>query len=606
MGLVTRTQMLAVKPQTLHAKALAAEGPGGTAKHEKGLAEELRIWLEKRGPGDLKEAFGPLSTGEGIEHLRLRLKNAQTSLRYSKEKVRWKGHHGKRNRRAVGGASDKEGLDLSVKLSDIESVSAQFHGKRPEKASPKSALTEYFKGVSHTQPASEGLERLSHDPTPKAVAANVQPPALEDLASWYVHLRVRPTATVTLERLKKGKCELQITASKADTVESLRRKAEQQGLLASSFDVVFNGQKLSSSKPLVAYGVSKGSVLELVPIDASCAPELAASSPPLSSPDHALFPKWQKARAGLACGRVPQLAPAGSGGSYFMTDEDGNNVAVFKPADEEPLAANNPKGRHIGSEDGHGLRHGIYPGEGAVREVAAYLLDHDHFSGVPPTALVTCKHLEEEQPWSEDIKIGSLQAYIKSDGDCEEQGYSLFPCAEVAKIAVLDIRLANTDRNGSNILVSRGPDGTIRLTPIDHGYCLPSSLQDITFEWLYWPQARQPFNAAATAYIRSLDAEADLALLDAHGLHIRPECARIFRACTLLLKMGAEAKLTPYQIGSLMCRDGEKESMFEHMFYNAALKAHRGGAIDVGDRTFLGLLRRNLEAHVHQCVSQCP
>ncbi len=49
---------------------------------------------------------------------------------------------------------------------------------------------------------------------------------------------------------------------------------------------------------------------------------------------------------------------------------------MFKPADEEPLAANNPKGRHIGSEDGHGLRHGIAPGEGAIREVAAYLLDH--------------------------------------------------------------------------------------------------------------------------------------------------------------------------------------------------------------------------------------
>jgi Phosphatidylinositol 3- and 4-kinase len=106
---------------------------------------------------------------------------------------------------------------------------------------------------------------------------------------------------------------------------------------------------------------------------------------------------------------------------------------------------------------------------------------------------------------------------------------ALWVGVQVAKIAVLDIRLANTDRNGSNILVSSGSDGTVRLTPIDHGYCLPSSLQDITFEWLYWPQASVPFSEEALAYIQALDADNDLALLEAHGIHIRPECARVFR-----------------------------------------------------------------------------
>jgi hypothetical protein len=93
----------------------------------------------------------------------------------------------------------------------------------------------------------------------------------------------------------------------------------------------------------------------------------------------------------------------------------------------------------------------------------------------------------------------------------------------------LDIRLANTDRNGSNILVSSNADGTVRLTPIDHGYCLPSTFEDISFEWLYWPQACKPFTDAALQYIVKLDADADLALLAAHGLYIRPECARILR-----------------------------------------------------------------------------
>jgi len=56
-------------------------------------------------------------------------------------------------------------------------------------------------------------------------------------------------------------------------------------------------------------------------------------------------------------------------------------------------------------------RRGVAPGEGAVREVAAFLLDHGHFSGVPPTALVSCHEMSTlanpEVPLA--AKIGSLQ-----------------------------------------------------------------------------------------------------------------------------------------------------------------------------------------------------
>ena len=43
-----------------------------------------------------------------------------------------------------------------------------------------------------------------------------------------------------------------------------------------------------------------------------------------------------------------------------------------------------------------------------------------------------------------------------------------------------------------NILVKKGASGDHELVPIDHGYVLPDSFQDISFEWLYWPQARAP------------------------------------------------------------------------------------------------------------------
>lgn len=46
-----------------------------------------------------------------------------------------------------------------------------------------------------------------------------------------------------------------------------------------------------------------------------------------------------------------------------------------------------------------------------MREVAAFLLDHDHFAGVPPTALVSCQELPQAKSASAvpEAKIGSLQ-----------------------------------------------------------------------------------------------------------------------------------------------------------------------------------------------------
>lgn len=66
----------------------------------------------------------------------------------------------------------------------------------------------------------------------------------------------------------------------------------------------------------------------------------------------------------------------------------------------------------IGAQGGfrgleHGLRRGVRPGEGAVREVAAFLLDHGHFAGVPPTALVSCHN--SGSPAGDKGKVGSLQ-----------------------------------------------------------------------------------------------------------------------------------------------------------------------------------------------------
>ncbi|CAL9067423.1 phosphatidylinositol 4-kinase gamma 4 [Musa acuminata AAA Group] len=292
----------------------------------------------------------------------------------------------------------------------------------------------------------------------------------------------------------------------------------------------------------------------------------------------------QSVSSGLERGNPPVMSSEGSGGAYFMQDVEGHKyVAVFKPIDEEPMAENNPRGLPL-SKDGEGLKRGTRVGEGAFREVAAYILDHPvggrrlsdeiGFAGVPPTAMVRCSnggfhHPEGSGRMVNNCKIGSLQLFVKNYGSCEDMGPRALPVEEVHKICVLDIRLANADRHAGNILICKEAGQTL-LVPIDHGYCLPENFEDCTFEWLYWPQARQPFKDEVIDYIKSLDAEEDIALLKFHGWELSPECARTLHVSTMLLKKGVERGLTPYDIGSIMCRETlRKESKIEEILREA-------------------------------------
>ncbi|KAL3619178.1 hypothetical protein CASFOL_036748 [Castilleja foliolosa] len=278
---------------------------------------------------------------------------------------------------------------------------------------------------------------------------------------------------------------------------------------------------------------------------------------------------------GLAYGKQPIRSSEGTGGTYFMQDASGEKyVAIFKPIDEEPLAVNNPQGLPM-SSNGEGLKRGTRVGEGALREVVAYLLDHPKsgprpksgdlemigFAGVLPTIMVRCLHGGFNHPegfeFSEEyVKVGSLQMFVKNQGSCEDVGPRDFPVEEVHKIGVFDIRTANADRHAGNILMRRDAEkGSIVLIPIDHGYCLPENFEDCTFDWLYWPQARQPFSQETLDYIKLLDAEQDISILNSYGLDLSPECARTLRISTMLLKKGAERGLTSFDIGNIMCRE---------------------------------------------------
>ncbi|KAG6397132.1 hypothetical protein SASPL_143296 [Salvia splendens] len=303
---------------------------------------------------------------------------------------------------------------------------------------------------------------------------------------------------------------------------------------------------------------------------------------------HFLWEMVQSVSDGLAQGKQPARSSEGMGGTYFMQDATGDKyVAVFKPVDEEPLALNNPQGLPP-SHDGQGLKRGTRVGEGAWREVAAYILDHPiegaqslfrteiGFAGVPPTVMMQCLHEGFNHPngldcSNEHIKTGSLQMFRENHGSCEDMGPRDFPVDEVHKISVLDIRVANADRHAGNILLHKDPEnGKITLIPIDHGYCLPENFEDCTFDWLYWPQARQPFSGKTLDYIKSLDAEKDIATLKFYGLDLSPEVARTLRISTMLLKKGVDRGLTPFAIGSIMCRENlNNKSVIEEIVHEA-------------------------------------
>lgn len=282
----------------------------------------------------------------------------------------------------------------------------------------------------------------------------------------------------------------------------------------------------------------------------------------------------------------------GLGGAYYFRNYRGGNVAIVKPTDEEPFAPNNPKG-FVGKVLGQpGLKRWVRVGETGIREVAAYLLDHDHFANVPPTVLVKITHSifnvnemttsKKENKRQTVSKIASFQQFVPHDCDASDYGTSSFPVAAVHRIGILDIRILNTDRHAGNLLVKnienvgRYPQvggESVDITPIDHGFCLPENLEDPYFEWLHWPQASIPFSEDELEYICKLDAVKDVEMLRRELPMVREACLRVLMLCTIFLKKAAEAGLCLAEIGAMMSREfhgvEEESSELEEIYMTA-------------------------------------
>lgn len=162
---------------------------------------------------------------------------------------------------------------------------------------------------------------------------------------------------------------------------------------------------------------------------------------------------------GLAMGFAPQLSWDGTGGTYMLRDAARQPLAAFKPRDEEPFTPNNPRGLE-GKMGQQGIHGSIASGEAHVREMVVFKLDHGHHASVPLTlqaeAVHPAFHVHSHVALSRyGAKVGSLQAWVHADDVAANLGAATFPTREVHKIALLDMRFLNTDRNDSNILVRK-------------------------------------------------------------------------------------------------------------------------------------------------------
>lgn len=283
-----------------------------------------------------------------------------------------------------------------------------------------------------------------------------------------------------------------------------------------------------------------------------------------------------------------EMVDEGVGGTYFVKTKSrkpnskNRKLAVFKPGDEEPGALNNPKGY---GEDDDNEKGGIKPGDGWVREVIAYQLDHYHFANVPETIEVKMPNrLFQRKDEQKGCKHGSLQKFVQSsDGyACKascDMGPGSFPTDDVHRMGQLDIRLLNCDRHGGNALVQKDARGGLHLVAIDHSYILPKHAADLDFEWLFWPQSKEPFSSETLAYVAALDPAEDAKVMRKYG--IEEECIELMQAATMTLKVGCAQGLSLRTIGRFMRRERMYElSEFENVVNEARQSLEEGGEIE--------------------------
>lgn len=182
----------------------------------------------------------------------------------------------------------------------------------------------------------------------------------------------------------------------------------------------------------------------------------------------------------------------GQNATYFIKGDDKENLWVFKT---------------FAGDQMHKFAKGILPGGGVMREQIAYSLNHNRNYKIPCTVLVELR-----------AGNGSLQLFRPKCIDLQnirmnithKEIYDRISERDLHNICLFDLRFANTDRHGGNILV--GHDG--RLIPIDHGGILSASIEDpLVLAYLTAPALSAPASLDFWREVANIDIERDKNIL---------------------------------------------------------------------------------------------
>lgn len=239
-----------------------------------------------------------------------------------------------------------------------------------------------------------------------------------------------------------------------------------------------------------------------------------------------------RAQEALRQGIHPVLIPVGSSGSYFVRDENLENIAVFKPSDEEPFAEMNPKWPKFFQRILCFCCFGracLIPNNGYLSETGASIVDDLlQLHIVPKTRVVKmaspsfyysrCCGRYEIKP-----KEGSFQLFVKGYESAQavfsrwDYDPSLLSEAEeerfkylFQKMIALDYIIRNTDRHMDNLLIRHVPGKVIELAAIDNGLAFPvkhpecvSRFRTFPFRWTQYRWAQQPWDPVLREHLLS-------------------------------------------------------------------------------------------------------
>ncbi|XP_015116219.1 phosphatidylinositol 4-kinase type 2-alpha [Diachasma alloeum] len=257
---------------------------------------------------------------------------------------------------------------------------------------------------------------------------------------------------------------------------------------------------------------------------------------------------WQ-AECAIDNGIYPERIYQGSSGSYFVKNNAGKIISVFKPKDEEPYGRLNPKW----TKWMHKLccpccfgRSCLIPNQGYLSEAGASLVDRKLGLGIVPNTRVVklvsktfnYPRIDRQKARMKQVimdqfpavgsqfkrlglppKIGSFQLFMDGykDADYWLRRWENDPLPtrlarsfqlQFERLVVLDYIIRNTDRGNDNWLIKYDPaaakasaeEAEVHIAAIDNGLAFPfkhpDSWRAYPYHWAWLSQAKLPFSEA--------------------------------------------------------------------------------------------------------------